>query len=702
MSTTGTREVRGSPRSAVSRSRPLSPGRETSASTRSGGSATGRDQCGRPVRHGVDAVRASEEPHEVGAHVRVVVDHQDAARVGVVRRAGAMGGSPASGSGSHHSASVTDATRSGPESSAAVPGVRGGTWSRPSGTATVTRRSGGRRVAGHRIDGHRTAEQSHQLGDQRRPDAAVVGRRRSRAGGRDPQHRGTALPAQGDRDPPGGGDGDGPREQGDHHLLPHRPVDEGGLAEVRAVQLEGEPGVVGRGPEHPGQAGRERREVDRLEVRVDLPRVQPRELQQPVDHPPQALRVAVHELEIGAQARTGRRGVAQLGDRPEHQRERRAELVADPGEERRLGPVQLGQAFGAPLLGREGVRRRRRRGQVMADQLEERPVLLVQRQVRAHAGDQHGGGPGRRRCGRAGRRPRRTAARRAARRRAARDAAGPRREAAPRAGWRRGPRRPCCARSTPPRGATGAQNPSSPTVSRGQGPARLDALGGHQARAVVAEQVEQRGRDVRAVARQDLDGGRTGRLHVRRAAQLGELAQRPQPPLADDLRGGLGAGAEHPVGARLLAADRAQRVGEPRLLRPAAAGQQHRHVLLEDRLAGERVRQHGLQPRPHLGPGVRERRRQRVRVPRPEHRGVGVVVEQRPPRARRDVHRQLRAQQQLDGRAQRGRPTRRRPEGRTGPVDLAHAPRHLAVPDERRLHALTSRVRAGASMSGAA
>src|SRR5512132_2651214 len=50
----------------------------------------------------------------------------------------ADGGSPASGSGSHHSASVTDATRSGPESSAAVPGARGGTWSRPSGTATVT------------------------------------------------------------------------------------------------------------------------------------------------------------------------------------------------------------------------------------------------------------------------------------------------------------------------------------------------------------------------------------------------------------------------------------------------------------------------------------------------------------------------------------------------------------------------------------
>ena len=47
-------------------------------------------------------------------------------------------GSPASASGSHHSASVTDSARNGPGSSTAVPGVRGGTWWRPSGTATVT------------------------------------------------------------------------------------------------------------------------------------------------------------------------------------------------------------------------------------------------------------------------------------------------------------------------------------------------------------------------------------------------------------------------------------------------------------------------------------------------------------------------------------------------------------------------------------
>ena len=89
------------------------------------------------------------------------------------------------------------------------------------------------------------------------------------------------------------------------------------------------------------------------------------------------------------------------------------------------------------------------------------------------------------------------------------------------------------------------------------------------------------------------------------------------------------------------------------------------------------------------------------RVPGTEHRGVGVVVEQRPLRACGDVHRQLRAQQQPDGRAQRGGPAVRRPQGRCRPT----RPRACAAPSRcpRRTATprLTSRVRAGARMSGA-
>ena len=37
-------------------------------------------------------------------------------------------------------------------------------------------------------------------------------------------------------------------------------------------------------------------------------------------------------------------------ERPQHQRQRGAELVADVGEERGLGPIELGQRLGPPPL----------------------------------------------------------------------------------------------------------------------------------------------------------------------------------------------------------------------------------------------------------------------------------------------------------------------------------------------------------------
>ena len=43
-----------------------------------------------------------------------------------------------------------------------------------------------------------------------------------------------------------------------------------------------------------------------------------------------------------------RASLSSVLERAEHQGQRRAELVADVGEERRLGAVDLGQRFGAP------------------------------------------------------------------------------------------------------------------------------------------------------------------------------------------------------------------------------------------------------------------------------------------------------------------------------------------------------------------
>ena len=81
--------------------------------------------------------------------------------------------------------------------------------------------------------------------------------------------------------------------------------------------------------------------------------------------------------------------VEQIFRRTEHQGQRRSELVTDVAEERRLGPIHLGQRLGtAPrLLERDGVADRR--GDMVGGQLEEVAIPIVQRASRTHAGDQH-------------------------------------------------------------------------------------------------------------------------------------------------------------------------------------------------------------------------------------------------------------------------------------------------------------------------
>ena len=68
----------------------------------------------------------------------------------------------------------------------------------------------------------------------------------------------------------------------------------------------------------------------------------------------------------------------QLLHRAHDQGERGAELVADVGEERGLGPVQLGQLLGPALLDLVGHRAVDQRRGLLGDQAEERPVGLVQ------------------------------------------------------------------------------------------------------------------------------------------------------------------------------------------------------------------------------------------------------------------------------------------------------------------------------------
>ena len=72
-----------------------------------------------------------------------------------------------------------------------------------------------------------------------------------------------------------------------------------------------------------------------------------------------------------ARAAPARRFAEHVLERPQHQRQRRAELVADVGEERGLGAVDLGQRLGAPALLLVGLGVGDRRGDLAGDEVEE-------------------------------------------------------------------------------------------------------------------------------------------------------------------------------------------------------------------------------------------------------------------------------------------------------------------------------------------
>ena len=90
-----------------------------------------------------------------------------------------------------------------------------------------------------------------------------------------------------------------------------------------------------------------------------------------------ALRWASSRRSRSARATPGDRASSVL-ERAEHQRERRAELVADVAEEGGLGPVELGERLGAPALLLVGARVGDGGGDVAGDQIEEAPVVVVE------------------------------------------------------------------------------------------------------------------------------------------------------------------------------------------------------------------------------------------------------------------------------------------------------------------------------------
>ena len=161
------------------------------------------------------------------------------------------------------------------------------------------------------------------------------------------------------------------REEIQDELLPHLTVDVDGLGQRRAMHDEREPGTLAGRAEVAGQVPRHLRQVGRLVHSLDATGLDPREVEERVHELLQPEAVALGYGEESPRVRG--HPVLNLGedvpDRPQHERQRGAELVADVAEERGLGAVQLGQGLGAASLllvcaraGDRPPRRPRRRG----------------------------------------------------------------------------------------------------------------------------------------------------------------------------------------------------------------------------------------------------------------------------------------------------------------------------------------------------
>src|SRR5262249_49563130 len=83
----------------------------------------------------------------------------------------------------------------------------------------------------------------------------------------------------------------------------------------------------------------------------------------------------------------------QILQRGEHQRQWRAELVADVAEEGRLGAIDLGERLGPPSLLLIGARAGDGGRNLAGDQLIEAFIVVVEGATRAHSRDQDPGEP---------------------------------------------------------------------------------------------------------------------------------------------------------------------------------------------------------------------------------------------------------------------------------------------------------------------
>ena len=311
------------------------------------------------------------------------------------------------------------------------------------------------------------------------------------------------------------------------------------------------------------------------------------------DEPQQPQAVAVRGGQALAAGRAERVVGQLLLERAEHQRQRRAELVRDVGEERGLGAVDVGERLGPRALLLIGERVRQRAGDALRDEVEEAAVGLVELEAGADAGDQHARGT--LAAGQAEREEQRLLERllvragvnRAEARAEVGDVAAGRRRAARRRrsnGGRRGRPSPDAA-DAPRRARCGPRGAPSVRPRRRGRAARNGRSSGKSA----------------STSSESSIASRTMRV---RPAQLAEVAQRARAAVREHPRRRLGHWEKEAHDLPGVVADRAQREREPGLFEVALAVQEHRLVLEERGPARARGLERAADRRPRRRPAL--------------------------------------------------------------------------------------------------
>ncbi len=255
------------------------------------------------------------------------------------------------------------------------------------------------------LDG--SAVEPRQIGDERQADAAAfVGARtraahamkaieemrdlfgrNSRAGVGHRQHRVVVHVAQRDRDRPVEGELEGVRQQVEDDLLPHVDVDVGRLGRRWARNFVAHPGGLDRRAKAARQIRGQLGEVDGAIGSVRASGLGAREGEQVVDQLEEAERIAVHRRErvVLEPALV----LERVLDGAEHQRQRRAELVADVAEELGLLAIELGELRGPLGLLFERARAGDAGDDLPSEELQEAARFVVEEVTRIEPGHEH-------------------------------------------------------------------------------------------------------------------------------------------------------------------------------------------------------------------------------------------------------------------------------------------------------------------------